>query len=781
MKNAFMKKLFATLIVTAGIIVATQVCALACTTLYVGGNLTQDGAPIVARSEDYINSEAKLAYISPAGAYKGGTLYTGCDEYGAFEWTWSHDSYAFWAFKADNVFDGLCPECGLPGHPSYTEHGTNECGVTVSATESTNSNDAVAVQWPDDPTADNLGVDPYVMTKAPGTIDGKPVNIVGIEETDIPTIILGEAKTAREGVDLLLYIYDNYGCYEPNGLFIADQNETWYIENCSGHQYVAIKCNDSMMFLEPNMTIIGRINLNDKDNVIASPGIMDVAQKAGTFVGDAAKNIIDWRASYDTNIVGSKNRLSNGLNFINKNYNYTDDALLADNSAFTISNVDKNDKVIPLYTNIQADRKIGPDDIANYYKVPGIANIGNTDTAFFQLYKDGRAFQLSTVAWIQMNHGAYNVFVPFYPLLTNSLYEGYGHAVGQATKDLTEADLTDLLAGDTPPTMYYRTATTGDNSTFTVLPQNWEQNYYWTFDALSNYILYAQNNPAGAAVSADNLQYVLDQFAYLQKSIYGEFDSLNAQLAKMSVTSAAAKDAATVNFADMAQQAHALALELVKYLSASASYQLTYVGAGTSVGPVKHYAAGYTATIASAQAGSFLGWDTDPQATTVVYKAGDTFAINNDTTLYAVKQGSVVATKSNNTLILDGKKTVFPAIKVDGYNWLKLRDFAALLNGTEKQFSIRYEAATGVIYITTGEAYAPLGNELQDTLQDTENATASPQSIYFNGEKIDAAAFNVNGYNYFRLRDLASLLDFALIYDDATGQITLDFSNPYSE
>jgi len=44
-----------------------------------------------------------------------------------------------------------------------------------------------------------------------------------------------------------------------------------------------------------------------------------------------------------------------------------------------------------------------------------------------------------------------------------------------------------------------------------------------------------------------------------------------------------------------------------------------------------------------------------------------------------------------------------------------------------------------------------------------------------------STSFNVSGYNYFRLRDLAILLDFAVIYDEASGQITLDFSQPYSE
>jgi hypothetical protein len=144
--------------------------------------------------------------------------------------------------------------------------------------------------------------------------------------------------------------------------------------------------------------------------------------------------------------------------------------------------------------------------------------------------------------------------------------------------------------------------------------------------------------------------------------------------------------------------------------------------------------------------------------------------------------GTIVnALKTNNALILDGKEQIFPAVKIDDYNWLRLRDVAMLLNGTEKQFSIGYDAATNTITITTGEAYTPLGDELLDLLTEDIKAAASPQKLIFNGELIDVAAFNIGGYNYFRLRDLAILLDFGVIYDASSGSITLDLTEPYTE
>ena len=431
------KRLLIAACMLALIVALFAVSAYACTTIYVGGSLAEDGVPIVARSEDYTNSASKLMYISPSGQYKAGEKYVGCEEYGGFEWTWTHDSYRFDAYTADVffqaegedaptrsaytvdedgriVFDGLCPECGKPGHPSYTEHGTNEKGLTVSSTETIS------------PTRQIRSVDPFKTEK----VDGK----VGIEETDIPTVILSECATAREGIELLLKIYDECGCANGAGLFIADQKEIWYVENTTGTQYIALKLNNDLLFLEPNMPVIGLIDLDD-ENVIASERLIEVAKEAGTFVGNEEENQIDYRASY-SNPASVNARMVNGLNFLNEEYSYDTDALKADTTAFTISNV-KDGKIVPVYTNIEADRKLTVDDIANYYKLDAIGNTGNTDTCFFQLYPD-RPIETGTVQWTSMSHGTWHVLIPTYPLLTDSLYEAYGYCAGEATKRLAE-------------------------------------------------------------------------------------------------------------------------------------------------------------------------------------------------------------------------------------------------------------------------------------------------------------------------------------------------------
>ena len=235
---------------------------------------------------------------------------------------------------------------------------------------------------------------------------------------------MSEAASAREALDLLLKIYDAYGCADGAGLFITDQQESWYIENCSGTQYVAIKLNDDLLFLEPNMAIIGSVDLDDTENVIASPKLIETAKAAGTFTGDEAENIINFRASYAGRLDSADKRLVEGLNYLNSAYSYDADQLVADNSRFTISNLDATGAIVPLYTNISADRTLSVDDILNYYKLSTIAKSGNQEIEIFQIFKD-RPMEYATVSWVAVGDLACNVFVPYYPMLIDAMYEGY--------------------------------------------------------------------------------------------------------------------------------------------------------------------------------------------------------------------------------------------------------------------------------------------------------------------------------------------------------------------
>lgn len=430
---------------------------------------------------------------------------------------------------------------------SYTEFGTNEKGVSVSATETLYGNEKVTE------------ADPYRDAE---WAEANKSERIGIEETDIPTIILAEASSAREGVKLLLDIYEDYGCAAASGVFVCDKDEVWYVENCSGTQYVAIKLNDNMIFLEPNMAVIGRIDLDD-ENVIASKDLIAVAKKAGTFVGDEAKNIIDFRASYARISEKMDQRMIDGLNYLNATYKYDSDALVADNTKFTISNLDASDKLVALYTNIKADRKLDKDDVFGYYKLSSIGKASNQEIEIFQLFKD-RPVETATVGWVGVGNMSYNVFVPYYPMLIDGMYKGYQVSTASA-KFTTEKPDTFCTYG----TSWAQDAEGNWQrvSGFKAYPSNWKDSYYFTFEGLGGYIANA-DKITGKPLKAEAKACVADQLAALQQELYKDFVTTD-QLAKADD----ARALATENGKTMAEKAHKLGVELVEYITKNEALQ----------------------------------------------------------------------------------------------------------------------------------------------------------------------------------------------------------------
>ena len=355
---------------------------------------------------------------------------------------------------------------------------------------------------------------------------------------------------------LLLDIYENYGCVYASGVFICDKDEVWYVENCSGTQYVAIKLNNNMIFLEPNMAVIGRVDLDD-ENVIASKDLIAVAKKAGTFVGDEAKNIIDFRASYARISEKMDQRMIDGLNYLNATYKYDSDALVADNTKFTISNLDASDKLVALYTNIKADRKLDKDDVFGYYKLSSIGKASNQEIEIFQLFKD-RPVETATVGWVGVGNMSYNVFVPYYPMLIDGMYKGYQVSTASA-KFTTEKPDTFCTYG----TSWAQDAEGNWQrvSGFKTYPSNWKDSYYFTFEGLGGYIANA-DKITGKPLKAEAKAYVADQLAALQQELYKDFVTTD-ELAKASD----ARALATENGKAMAEKAHKLGVELVEYIT----------------------------------------------------------------------------------------------------------------------------------------------------------------------------------------------------------------------
>ena len=493
-----------------------SVSSLACTTLYVGSELTEDGSTIFGRSEDISNSYNKVFYVSPAGNHTAGEVYNGC--YG-FTYTFTKDSYSYTAFS-DDAGQGYCPDCGGEHkHTPYEAGGTNEMGVTMTATETIYCSDAV------------YEADPYVDT--------------GIEEAEMVTVVLSEAGSAKEGVELITGIFDTAGSCGGAGFIIADSNEAWYIECTTGHQYIAVKLTDTMVFTQPNMAIIGLIDLDDTENVIASAGIIEVAKTAGTYVGDEEANTIDYLASYNGDQTAN-GRMVDSLKFFNAETAVEEPA----NDAFAISNVDAEGNIVPMYTNITLTDTFNMEDAVAYYHIPSIGYSRNLETHIFQIW--GIEGVLNTVEWVAMDNASLSVFVPYYPMLTTDTYAAYKVSTPEA-EFVTEEPAEGIYYATTA--RQYIDGERVNVEGFKIIPANWAESFYWTFDALSNLYEFG-------TLTDEQKTTVDTTLAALQADVFADFAEMqNAVTAAASPEEAA--QIATDASAAMAADVHAAAIELV--------------------------------------------------------------------------------------------------------------------------------------------------------------------------------------------------------------------------
>jgi hypothetical protein len=145
---------------------------------------------------------------------------------------------------------------------------------------------------------------------------------------------------------------------------------------------------------------------------------------------------------------------------------------------------------------------------------------------------------------------------------------------------------------------------------------------------------------------------------------------------------------------------------------------------------------------------------------------------------------------STQTVTVDGKAVEFQMYalkdeKGNPTNYIKLRDLAQILSGTEAQFAVGYDNAAKAISVTTGEAYTPNGSEMQTPFSGDRSYTGGAKSVTVDGEAVEMTAITLTddaggGYTYFKLRDLGKALGFNTGWTREQG-VFVESNKPYTE
>ena len=231
----------------------------ACCGFIIGRQLTKDGTTLFGRTEDYPyypngGKHNKNYVVVDAKTYNEGDQIE--DESNGFTYPHAANEMKYTATYDSARGDG--------SNGAFGEHGFNEAGVSMTATVTAIPNKKVLSK---DPLKEN-----------------------GLPEAAMLDVILPRVKTAREGVELLAKVIEEKGSAEGNVVVFADQNETWYMEILSGHQYVAVKVPEDKYAVFANTYYLGHVDLNDTENVIASKDVEKVAKESGNYKTDKDGN-----------------------------------------------------------------------------------------------------------------------------------------------------------------------------------------------------------------------------------------------------------------------------------------------------------------------------------------------------------------------------------------------------------------------------------------------------------------------------------------------------------
>ncbi|MDE6589182.1 MAG: hypothetical protein K2K53_02310, partial [Oscillospiraceae bacterium] len=158
---------------------------------------------------------------------------------------------------------------------------------------------------------------------------------------------------------------------------------------------------------------------------------------------------------------------------------------------------------------------------------------------------------------------------------------------------------------------------------------------------------------------------------------------------------------------------------------------------------------------------------------------------------YAATVGTGITPPANTayarfqTVLLDGKPVTFEAYALQDANgnltnYVKARDVAWYLNGTNARFEVEWSAQQGISF-HSGRSYTPNGSELSTPFSgDQPYGRPSGQTVV-NGRSVelDAISLDNGSFTYYKLRDLGRALNFNVSYID--GTIVINTNEPYSD
>ncbi len=231
-------------------------------------------------------------------------------------------------------------------------------------------------------------------------------------------IIAERATSARNAVKLAGKLIETYG-YESSGrtYTIADNKEAWMLSAVKGKHWIAQRIPDDEVAIIPNYYTIQEVNLKDSANFLASPDIIEYAQKRGWYnsekdgkfnfrevYGDSACNVADYNVP----------RHLAGINRLQKDYHSVNDIPLPFSFKPKIK-VRLKDLKRLLSSHYEDTEFCRPPENKNMHKnkVRPICT-ETTQYSFVAQLRDNMPVGIGALVWITPYNGCLSPYIPVY-------------------------------------------------------------------------------------------------------------------------------------------------------------------------------------------------------------------------------------------------------------------------------------------------------------------------------------------------------------------------------
>lgn len=131
--------------------------------------------------------------------------------------------------------------------------------------------------------------------------------------------------------------------------------------------------------------------------------------------------------------------------------------------------------------------------------------------------------------------------------------------------------------------------------------------------------------------------------------------------------------------------------------------------------------------------------------------------------------------RMKNKIDLDGEELIETSYNINGNNYFKLRRVLQMLSDTERKHSVFWDEISKTIKLIENESYKSAENEKEEKTIERENfkISKSTAKVELNNKILNLKAYNINGNNFYKLRDLSRELKVEVDWDEKNKKIIL--------